>query len=805
LNDFVSAIVNFFLMGSGRSGLRPGDPGVEFSFARPLPAWGWLLVLVGAVVLAGWSYRRQVGARWARSTLAGVRAGVLVALVLVVSGPQLVRPNDRVERDWVLVLVDRSASMTIPDAPGADGQGRETRDEQLARALERSRPMWSALAADRDVVWMGFDRGAFDLQPGMDGVAELGEPAGRGTSLGAALEQALRRAAARPVSGVVILSDGRSADEPGRAALRRLQAEHIPVVTVPLGSAEPVTDLAVESVAAPVMAFLNDLVPVQVRIERLGGDAEGASGGAVELVDKTTGIVLDRQVVDMQGDSAVVVLKARPEAAGRAAWVVRLTPDGPDLIAGNNSGEAVLELVDRPLRVVYFDGYPRWEYRYIKNLLVREKSIASSALLLAANRRSVQEGGVILGALPRTAEEWARFDVVMIGDVRPEMFSREQLEQLKEHVAVRGGGLLWIGGPGATPAAWGDTPLGELLPFRLASAQTGEAMVRAWTEPVTMTRTELAARLGVLELADPAAAAGGAEDDAGWPSRLSDPATGWSKLRWAQRIEPEAVKPTAEVLATVNPVSAPEGSAGATPAVLSMRYGAGRVLYVGTDEIWRWRYARGEALPERFWLPLIRMQGRESLARSARPAMLEVAPRRALIEQPVRIALRLMDQSLVDQRLPSVTVRIARTGEGAEDTQPIQVRLALEDGGSSRNTQTYSTTWLPTEPGSFAVSVIEPTLVSMGLSAPVEVAYPDDEMRRPRTDHALLAALSADTGGAVVDAEMLSSLPGLLPKRDLRIAGIPDVETLWDRPMVLAVLLGLLTVEWVGRKLLQLA
>jgi hypothetical protein len=805
MSGWLTALADFFLIGSGRAGLRPGDPGVEFGFARPLPPWGWLLVLVAAGLLAGWSYRRMAGPRVARGALAVLRAGVLAGLVLVISGPQLVRPNDRIEKDWVLVLVDRSASMSIPDSM-VDG-ARATRDEQLAGALARSGEMWASLSKDRDVVWMGFDRGAFDLAAGPEGAPELGTPGGRGTSLGAALEQAMRRAAARPVSGVVILSDGRSADEPGRAALRRLAADHIPVITVPLGSAEPAIDLAIGSAEAPAMAFVLDAVPVQVRLERLGGD-EGVDGpGAqVELVDRATGIVLDRQDAVFDGDEARLTLKARPEDPGQASWLVRLVPGGPDLIETNNQAALTLELVDRPVRVAYFDGYPRWEYRYVKNLLLRESSISSVTMLLAANRRSMQEGNMTLDSLPRSQEEWARFDVVVIGDVRPEMFSREQMEQLKEHIASRGGGLLWIGGPGATPLAWASTPLADLLPFRITAAETGAPLVRPWPEPVTMSRTALAARLGVLDLSDPpgdGTLLSGA--DPGWPARLSDPETGWSLLRWSQRIEPEAVKPTAEVLATISPVASPDGEEGATPAVLSMRYGAGRVLYVATDETWRWRYARGEAMQERFWLPLIRMQGRESLARSAKPAMLEVTPRRALVDQPVRIALRLLDQSLVDQRLPSVTVRLERLDED-EPREPVVLRLAQEDDGASRSvTQTYSTTWLPAEPGKYSVLVVEPTLASLKLAAPVEVAYPDDELRQPRTDHALLARLSQETAGRVVAPENLSMLPGLLPKRDLRIAGAPDIETLWDRPMVLALLLGLLTAEWVGRKLIQLA
>ena len=194
----------------------------------------------------------------------------------------------------------------------------------------------------------------------------------------------------------------------------------------------------------------------------------------------------------------------------------------------------------------------------------------------------------------------------------------------------------------------------------------------------------------------------------GWPAKLSDPATGWSLLRYTQRIDPASVKPTAEVLAMFSPASAgavTEPPQGATPAVLSMRYGAGRVLYVATDEIWRWRYARGEALPERFWLPLIRLQGRESLARSSRPATLEISPRRPEVEQPVRLAVTLLDQSLLDSAPSSLTVRLKRVDEQGTSTLTLAPELGGARSGQRGAARSFATTWLPPEAGKYHIEV----------------------------------------------------------------------------------------------------
>src|SRR5690606_20500107 len=93
--------------------------------------------------------------------------------------------------------------------------------------------------------------------------------------------------------------------------------------------------------------------------------------------------------------------------------------------------------------------------------------IDTSSLMLAPARRYIEEGDTLLGAPPRTSEGWEPLDVIILGDLRADLFSHEQLAQLREHVASRGAGLLWIAGPGATPQSWRGTPMEDLLPFTM--------------------------------------------------------------------------------------------------------------------------------------------------------------------------------------------------------------------------------------------------------------------------------------------------------------------------------------------------
>lgn len=833
----------------GSPALRLGQAGVEFGFERPIPAWGWALIVLGAAGVAALGYARLQGAGPARLALGVLRGLLVLLLAVLIAGPRLIKPNESEEKDWVLVLVDRSASITIADA-GERGT-REPREAQLRSILKRAEPTFAALKAQRVLVWLGFDASSYDLKissenPASSVLPELAEPRGQRTDISKAIDAAVRRAASRPISGIVLFSDGRSVDETSRALLRRLDAEKIPVFPIALGSATGVPDLAVRRATAPRSAFLADAVPVEVELSRIAAASSSAGSpnrpepSVVELIDAATGAVLDTREVtwnpapapkpeDADNDEPLeqtqrVTLTHRPlgDSAGNTKWTVRIRPPSgspQDFVDSNNTADVPIELVDRPMRIAYFDGYPRWEYRYLKNLLVREQSASAAIMLLASGKRYVQEGSVILDALPRSPEDWAKYDVVILGDVWPGVFTQDQLAQLRDRISIGGAGLIWIGGEGSTPGAWRTTPLNELLPFVVPENMGSSSGLPAFDGPVTIAPTPAADRLGVLRLLDTPVLDPQSGTPNWFPAALSSIETDWSHLYWVQKIDPAIIKPTAEALAMARPVPGTTGDPSGQPAVLSMRYGAGRVLYVATDEIWRWRYGRGELYPERFWIQLVRLLGRESLARSGRPAIIQATPERGLIQQPIRIEVTLIDQALVESAPRSLRVRVA---QDPSDSNAMELTLTPEAPASSTPSITplgqggrgvprvFSTTWVPTEPGRYRAIADDPALGVSGaslddLTARLEVWQPDDELRRPQADHANLAKLAQATGGKVLSPAEIADLPKFLPNRTLKLIGEPDVHTLWDTPMALLLVVLLLTLEWVGRRLLRLA
>lgn len=762
--------------------------GVHLAWAHAWPAWVWLLMLLLLAAFAFWSYSRLLGSPSGRRTLAVIRTLILLLVVIIIAGPLLQLERDTVEEDWVLLLADRSQSLGIADA-GSDNAAagvRISRDRQLREIIDNSESAWSELNDNHHVVWLGFHDGVFDLStpaadlaPPGEPVVVLGEPDGAATNLNTSLEQALQRAAARPISGIVIFSDGRTTDPPVRSLIRRLQADKIGVYVVPLGSDEPLGDLAVARVDAPRRAFVRDKVPVTVELERFG-EAVRTLGGTARLIDQDTGEVLDEIEISPGSNDETITLIAEPELAGETTWVVQIVTDRADLVPENNTKSFAIELVDRPLRVLYIEGYPRWEYHYLKWILIREKSIESSIILLSADRNFAQEGNTPLTRLPRSPEEFAEFDVIVLGDIPGTFFSPSQLEMIRAHVAERGAGLLWIAGERWTPGSYVGTAgaLADVLPIR------GSLALPRIDEPVNMTPTEYAERLGVLRLVT--------AGDVGWPKELVDPSYRWSRLWWAQRIPSSQLKPTARALA----VTTTEFDGEPLPLVIHMRYGSGQTIYVATDEIWRWRYGRGDFLPEQFWVQMLRMLGRDKLAGGDDPAVLTVEPRRLAVGQPMLMRLRLLDSRLVDLNLAKV--RASLIDEDAVVIADLELRRD-ENAPSD-----FLTTWLPDVTGKLRVRIDDPLVAAQPLVAEVEVYSPDDELRRPETDHALLAALAEDTGGAVLAPDEVDRLPGLLPNRSIKTAN-PLTERIWDTPLAFILVLLLLTGEWIGRKLLRLA
>jgi hypothetical protein len=774
------------------------DPSAGLGFEYTLPAWLWALIALAALGFAGWSYRRLLGPRLLRIMLALVRTVTILAIAVLLAGPTLVLPRETIERDWLLVMLDRSSSMQVRDVTDMKSGEAISRDESLRQALRDQAGVFTeaGLGKGRRMVWLGFGDSAYTIGSPLD-AAGLDAPQAQATMIRTSIDQALRLPSGSPISGIVLMTDGQTPQDTGPDLVQRLQQQGVAVFTVPIGAARPPLDLSIGQVDGPQRAFVNDTAPVAVTIVQLGGEPIDHSEISVTLIDQADDRVLDEQTLDRALPGEPLRLVGKSETVGVARWLVRVEhkpPNGQtpprELVSDNNTRIVEIDMIDRPIRVLYVEGYPRWEFRYLKNLLIREKSISASTYLLSADRAFAQEGDVPITRLPNTAQELDAYDVVILGDVPSTYFQATQLTLLRDHVSVGGAGLLWIGGEAATPRLYAGTPLADLLPMRRPANVTrfGTVLSNFQIEPTPLTRS-----LNVLQMRG---IDSGLADRDTWPSDLPS-------LRWV--LDPGALKPTAEVLAEAVSIDDAEAR---VPALVRLRYGAGQSLFIGTDEAWRWRYGRGEWYFQQYWVPLIRMLGRARVQADTQRVLFSVSHRAVSIRQPVVVELELTDASLINRGLPriDVTARSASDPTGpALDTLtllPVTENESAVPGAVRR--AAYRAVWRPSGVGDLVLSVTDPALADLGLVQTLRVSAPDAEMSNPRSDHARLTALAEQTSGAVVPLDELNRLTGLVPNR-ARITATDIREPLWASALSLIVLGVLFTLEWVVRRSIRLA
>jgi hypothetical protein len=760
-----------------------GRPGTGIGFANHVPVWVVLCALLVLGVLVWLSYKGLAGRAWTRFMLGSMRVLLLGLLIVLALGPQIERHRELVEPDRVIMLLDVSGSMNTPEIL-VDGS-RATRASQLNELLESNTEIIDQINSDSTIDLYAFsDR----LQSSEVFSVDLSSVQDRaGTTLGGSMQRAINNAGTSPISGIVVFSDGRSHDEVPGALIESLISSGVPVISVPIGSVEPVRDASIGIIESPQAVFAEDRVPVRVQVNSDGyRDGEELT---VELLDQATGRTLDTTTIVVgenentngnEGNFSSADLSHQFADARNKRMLVRIRPSDQtqDLIEENNQQAIELSVVSEPMRVLYIDGHPRWEYRYLKNLLMREQTIDATTMLIASDRRFIEEGQPINGPIPDTLEAWEPFDVVVLGDIRSDLFSESQLSTLKEHIETKGCGLLWIAGEGSTPSSWSSSELSSLLPY-VSGKSDSISNQSQQDSPSVMSLTSEAVRIGMLV------------SDEGDLSEVSDPSTGWSILRWTHTISDEDLKPGISVLARGDNLENGESRA----LVTSMRYGSGQVGYVGTDEIWRWRYGRGEDLPEQFWLPMIRTLARGTIARRAAPASLVIAPEQISPGDDVRISLELFDSAVLEGLPEQIDARIRPMSTSGSE---INIQL-------NGNTNRRSGLWTPNEPGMYTLSTQHPLIGSEPISRVLRVHASWDESVNPNTNHAYLESLSQRTDGQVLQNDELAELPDLLPNRTRITTLPPETTAMWDRPIVLILLVLLLSVEWIGRRILRLA
>ncbi|QDU31985.1 hypothetical protein KS4_00130 [Poriferisphaera corsica] len=735
-----------------------------------MPGWMWGVVLCVGFLVSGLSYQRLHGKRWVRIGLSLMRGSVIGLLVWLLLEPMVVEREERVEEDVVVVMLDRSGSMGTRDMEGGESR--------FEAGMMGAEILLDGIDDEREVSGVMFDVAVHGYERGEEKVS------GEGTDLGGSLVEAVKRQGDRPIGGVVVLSDGREVGGMGRGNLRWLKERGVAIYPVVLGRGDEMFDVMIERVDAPKRVFEGDHIPMSVRL-KVRGDQENALGVGdivIKVVDEKDGrVVAEKAMGGVMNGVVELVVKEGAGGGGLYRVVAEVQGDQVEREIGNNERTVRVEVVDEPMRVLYVEGYPRWEHRYLKNMLVREKSIRSSMYLFSADRDFAQEGDDPIKRLPRVREEMGVYDLVVLGDVSPGQYETGFLEGLKDLVADEGMGLVMIGGERFMPRVYAGTVLNDLMPMKSASGV--QRMVRG-SGRYQFEVTGEGVEMGIFKVGE------GEQDVLGGGGRLQMPA-----FSYAQDLGD--LKVSAEVLGRFVDAESNgrQGELAGESGVVWMRYGAGRVLYVGTDEFWRWRYGKGERYFEQAWLGMLRFVGRGRVGKIGEgDARVVVSQDQVEIGDGVLIELEIRGGGVGSHEVLEV---VQINDDGKRDAGKVRMQRVMDGGRGLGGWARYVGEFMGEGVGRFELRYGEST-------GRVEVLSGEDEMLDVRADIAGMRQLAEQTGGELIAFEDVGDLRGLIPSR-ARVVPMDRKEGLGRSPGVFGLLLLLLGIEWVGRKLVRLA
>ena len=735
--------------------------------------WRPFAVLALVLLLAEMLLCRRIdaerGGRVPSLPRAALRAVALLSLLWMLAHVSWTHDVTRSLHRRVAVFADRSLSMQRADAGAGEDGVQATR---YAAATNIAARLEERLL------------GRYDVEP-----FEFGD---RTTDFSAALELALARIPSEELAGAVFVTDGRDTSDAGpSAAARRFARLGAKVSSVVVGNPTNRTDAAVEALSVAENVFLGDKVRPVARIR-----VDGLKGRRVVVKLMEGEETLDRRELDVDSDAWTkdVRFVHDPGGKGVRGYRVAIEPPEGDLEPRNDEWPFEVSVSDDRTNVLVADRRPRWEFRYLRNLFfARDKSVHLQYVLAEpdklaggapANTAPADAtrpfGEAEAGALPKTRDDWRKFDVIVLGDLGRDVLTDEVCEDIRYCVEERGALLVLTAGERHMPYDYAAGPLSGLLPLALTN-ESGVVSAR-WVAAKTPFALTPSGR------GHPATAVS---------SSPSENERVWGSLPPAHgRVEGVAAKPGAEVL-----LFAGDSTALAAPLLTVRGAGRGKVAFFSTDETWLLRYRHGDTYHHRFWGNVLRWGAGEKLRDGNQRARVGTDSLRCLPGETVKLMARFSDKDFMpvagakakaEVKLPDGSLRTVDLVErpGANGIYEAEFDATEKEGG-------YEATVLaPAVEELLGDEWPRPLATRFAVdrgTAPVEYA-------RPSADDAAPKAMARLTGGSVFAAgDDLSELDDAFGAGRSEIVERVD-DAVWDHPAGLVLLALALIAVWTLRK-----
>ena len=784
-----------------------GAPAWVYGTATALGAIGFLVLFL--------AWRRIISRPRIRLGAIALRTTAYVTLLGCLLEPSCSSLKPESGANVFLVVADNSQSLQVRDAGSTTD-----RADQVRALLDTDRAWLETLDQD-------FDLRRFQFDTRLKAVSNFSDLTFQGvaSSLGSALQTISNRYRDRPLAGILLLTDGNATDA---TRVATATADLAPIYPVVIGREAPARDISVSRVTVSQTNFEAAPVTVTAQIEAHGYDKEDV---IVQLLDENGEVVSEQlqsppEDARQQGEPRLTRFQLQPETGGISFYQVRAqaasqSPDvndnetatSEDLAPAESIEEATqknnqrLAIVDRgggPYRILYISGRPNWEFKFLRRASREETEVQLVGLIRIAKREpkfefrsrrgestnplfrgfgndkdetveqydepvllrlGTRDADELRGGFPKSAEDLFPYHAVILDDLEASFFTQDQMLLLQSFVSERGGGFLMLGGYNSfVEGNYRRTPIGEFLPVYLTRQPASVAKQRfrlaltreGWLQPWVRVRdNEPDERIRLAEMPD---------------------------FETVNRVQ--GIKPGAAVLATVT-----QEDGESRPALVTQRFGKGRVSALLIGDMWRWAMERKEPTKESDLEKAWRQMLRWLVADVGQRIELETRKMTEDPHQGVELTVRVRDEKFLPMDNASVQVRV---------TDPDGTPLLLTATASDEQAGVYRATHVPRKPGAYRaqVSVNASDQRRVGEREVGWTAEPaPDELRSLTPNRRLLEDLAAQTGGEIVRSEDLGTFSRSLQRREAPIQR-RHIDPLWNHWLVLAVSILCLTGEW---------
>lgn len=739
-------------------------PGTVFSKGDfvLLGAWPvWILIvllLAGAAAFAwqAWGMRERAAgrARGLRLAVLWILQSALFALILLLLWqPAMSIASLKPQQNIVAVMVDDSRSMALVE----DGKSRKDR---VTGALQ---------GGLLDQLGKKFQVRTYRFSSALERIEKLEalNAGGNASRIGENLSTVAAESSTLPIGAIVLLSDG--ADNTGGVdldtigTLRRLR---IPVHTVGVGREKFDKDVEITDVQVARRALPDSRLSAQVTLKQ-----RGLANTKTKIVVRNDGKVLAARDITLkpEGTLQTEIVAFQSGTAGLKNLQVSVEPIAGEENPNNNGVTRLLNVQNTKPHVLYIEGEPKWDFKFIRRAIDEDRTLQLSTLLRTTQNKTYTQGPnaqQLAVGFPAKVEEMFQYQGIIIGGVEASYLTVTQLELLKQFIDRRGGGVLITAGRGGlSEGGWGKSSIGDLLPLTLPDRKGTFHRDPANVELTAAGRESLMCRL---------------EED---PDKNVER---WKKLPYLADYQEAGVpKPGAIVLVDALPTSK-----GRLPLLTVQNYGRGRVGVLATQGTWRWQMQQplADKSHEMFWQQLMRWLVSET------PGRLVASTPKSVYADETKVTFRadVRDRNYLPMTDAKVTANIIGPGGVAE-----QVELAPDPVTPG----TFTGSWTADKPGAYVAEILAKRGDEEAGRDVINFRREDGvaENFGAEQNRELLEKLASETGGRYYKVDDLKKLPEEISYSEAGIT-IRETKDLWDMPAVFFLLLGLRGAEWLLRR-----